>query len=54
MYGGLVYGRVTNRTPAKYEIIPNITHYGVNTSACKEATDRATEWLAEYLKGAKR
>ena len=54
MHGGLVYGRVKNRVPAKYEIIPNITHYGIYTSARKEATDMAIEWFAKYLKGAKR
>jgi dienelactone hydrolase len=52
--GGLVYERVKNKVPAKYEIIPDITHYGVYTTARKEATDMAIEWFAKYLKGAKR
>jgi dipeptidyl aminopeptidase/acylaminoacyl peptidase len=54
MHGGLVYARVKNKVPAKYEIIPNITHYGVYTTARKQASDMAIEWFAKYLKGAKR
>lgn len=54
MNGGLVYERVKNKVPAKYEIIPNITHYGVYTTARKESADMAIEWFAKHLKGAKR
>jgi uncharacterized protein len=54
MHGGLVYERVKNKVAARYEIIPNITHYGVYTTARKEATDMAIEWFAKHLKGAKR
>jgi dipeptidyl aminopeptidase/acylaminoacyl peptidase len=54
MNGGLVYERVKNKVPAKYEIIPNITHYGVYTTARKESADMAIEWFAKHLKGTKR
>ena len=46
MNGALVYERVENKVPAKCEIIPDITHYGVYTSARKRAADRAIEWFA--------
>lgn len=54
MNGELVYGRVKNKVPAKYEIIPNATHPGVYTTARIEATGMATGQFAEYLEGAKR
>jgi hypothetical protein len=47
MNGGLVYERVKNKVPAKYEIIPDLTHYGIYTAARKAATDRAIEWFAK-------
>jgi len=53
MHGGLVYERVKNKVPAKYEIIPNITHYGIYTTARKEATDMAIDWFTKHLKGAR-
>ncbi|HEX8185291.1 MAG TPA: hypothetical protein VF747_11080, partial [Blastocatellia bacterium] len=53
MNGGLVYQRIKNKVPAKYEIIPNITHYGIYTTARKDATDMALEWFAKHLKGAR-
>jgi uncharacterized protein len=53
MHGGLVYERVKSKVPAKYEIIPNITHYGIYTTARKEATDMAIDWFAKHLKGAR-
>lgn len=54
MSGALVYERVKNMVPSKCEMIPDITHYGVYTSARERATDMAIGWFAEYLRGAKR
>jgi hypothetical protein len=49
MNGALVYERVKNMVPAKREMIPDVTHYGVYTPARKRAADMATGWFAEHF-----
>ncbi|HYP25785.1 MAG TPA: alpha/beta fold hydrolase [Blastocatellia bacterium] len=49
-HGALVYERVKKNVPAKYHVIPGIRHYGIYTTARKEATDMAIEWLDRHLK----
>ncbi|HEY7913635.1 MAG TPA: alpha/beta fold hydrolase [Blastocatellia bacterium] len=51
-HGALVYERVKNNVPARYEVLPGITHYGVYTTARKQATDMAIEWYTKHLKSA--
>ncbi len=39
--------------PKKLVTIPNITHYGIYTTARKEAQQLAIAWYDEHLKGSK-
>ncbi|MFP5265018.1 MAG: hypothetical protein ACLGJB_24270, partial [Blastocatellia bacterium] len=48
MNGALVYERVKNMVPAKREIIPDMTHYGVYTPARERAAGMATGRFAEH------
>jgi dienelactone hydrolase len=49
--GGLVYERVKKTVPAKYEVIPGLTHYGIYTTAREAGTKMAIEWFDKHLKG---
>lgn len=50
LHGALVYERVKKNVPARYHVFPGIKHYGIYTTARKEATDMAIEWLNQHLK----
>lgn len=41
-----------NGAPAKYHVVPDITHYGMYRQAFEEATKLAIEWFDEHLKSA--
>lgn len=47
-HGKLAHDRAAG--PKKYVEIPGITHYGIYTSARKQATKLALEWYDEHLK----
>lgn len=51
-HGGLVYERVKKNVPAKYHVLPGMTHYGIYTTGRKQATDMAIEWYTRHLKAA--
>ncbi len=51
-HGGLVYERVKNIVPAKYHVLPGMTHYGIYSTGRKQATDLAIEWYTKHLKSA--
>jgi uncharacterized protein len=49
-HGQLLYELIKNKVPAKYEVIPGITHFEIYTKGRLQAIKLAIDWYDEYLK----
>jgi hypothetical protein len=49
-HGQLLYELIKDKVPAKYEVIPGITHFGIYSKGRMQAVKLAIEWYDEHLK----
>ncbi|MEE8307136.1 MAG: hypothetical protein V3R81_07710, partial [Gammaproteobacteria bacterium] len=48
-HGGLVYERVKDNVPARYEMFKGMTHYEVYEKGLEKARQMAIDWYDEHL-----
>ena len=49
-HGQLLYKLIKDKVPAKYEVIPGITHFEIYSKGRMQAVKLAIEWYDEHLK----
>ena len=48
-HGRLLYDLVKDKVPAKYEVVPGVTHFEIYSKGRMQATQLAIEWYHEHL-----